>query len=163
MSGHYLLWGEVKFIILTENLTGTLRVKESIYIRLHPNNINRNVELRFSRCGYLRSDNMATNHYHNGLLREPFPPLIIPTLLWIETHQPWAGFVIHQSLTSTVVQIQWFRTFPSVRLIKGVLLIQVIKIVQCLSTINFQRFPCTVIKFHFVKEAVLYFCANVSV
>ena len=32
---------------------------------------------------------------------------------------------------------------------------------QCLSTINFQQLPCTVIKFHVVnkeaKEAVLYF------
>ena len=27
--------------------------------------------------------------------------------LWIETHQPWARFVIHQSLTTTVVQIVW--------------------------------------------------------
>ena len=27
------------------------------------------------------------------------------TMLWIETHQPWPGFVIHQSLTATVVPI----------------------------------------------------------
>ena len=27
------------------------------------------------------------------------------TIIWIETHQPWARFVIHQSLTTTVVQI----------------------------------------------------------
>ena len=29
-------------------------------------------------------------------------------VLWIETHQPWARFVSHQSLTTTVVQIVWF-------------------------------------------------------
>ena len=34
-------------------------------------------------------------------------PLTTPTMLWIETHQPWARFVIHQSLTTTVVQIVW--------------------------------------------------------
>ena len=45
------------------------------------------------------------HHYHSGPLRDQFPPLIIPTILWIETHQPWARFVIHQSLTTTVVQI----------------------------------------------------------
>ena len=33
------------------------------------------------------------------------PPLILPTTLWIETHQPWARFVIHQSLTTMLVQI----------------------------------------------------------
>ena len=31
--------------------------------------------------------------------------LTMPTMLWIETHQPWARVVIHQSLTVTVVQI----------------------------------------------------------
>ena len=31
------------------------------------------------------------------------------------------------------------------------------KIAQCLLTINIQRLLCTVIKFHVVKEAVLYF------
>ena len=39
------------------------------------------------------------------------------------------------------------RTFPSVRLI------EVVKIAQCLLTINIQRLLCTVIKLHVVKEA----------
>ena len=28
-----------------------------------------------------------------------------PTMIWIETHKPWARLVIHQSLTTTVVKI----------------------------------------------------------
>ena len=61
------------------------------------------VELRLLKCGCLRSVKIAGNCYHNGLLREQFPPLIMPTMSWIETHQPWARFVIHQSLTIMVV------------------------------------------------------------
>ena len=42
-----------------------------------------------------------------------------------------------------------FGTFPSVRLI------EVVKTVQCLLTLYFQRLLCTVIKFHVViKEAI---------
>ena len=40
------------------------------------------------------------------------------------------------------------RTFPSVRLI------EVVKIAQCLLTINIQRLRCTRIKLHVVKEAI---------
>ena len=42
----------------------------------------------------------------------------------------------------------------SVRLIKGVRLIEVVKIAQCLLTINIQRLPCTEIYLHIVKEAI---------
>ena len=42
----------------------------------------------------------------------------------------------------------------SVRLIEGVLLIRVVKIAQCLLTINIQRLLCAVIKLHVVKEAI---------
>ena len=41
--------------------------------------------------------------------------------------------------------------------IEGVRLIEVLKIAQCLLTINIQRLLFTVIKFYVVKEAVLYF------
>ena len=41
-----------------------------------------------------------------------------------------------------------FGTFPSVRSI------EVVKIAQCLLTINIQRLLCTVIKLHVVKEAI---------
>ena len=34
---------------------------------------------------------------------------------------------------------------------------------QCLLTINIQRLLCTVIKFHVVKEAVLYFLQDFNV
>ena len=53
-----------------------------------------------------------------------------------------------------------FRTFPSVHLVEGVHLMEVVKIAQCLLTINFQWLLRTAIKFHVVKEAkkaVLYF------
>ena len=45
-------------------------------------------------------------------------------------------------------------------------LIEVCKIAQCLSTINIQRLLCTVMKFHFVKEAkeaLLYFVKDFQV
>ena len=66
--------------------------------------------------------------------------------------------------------IQWnlywadtFGTYPSVRLREGVRLIEILKIVQCLLTIKIQRLLCTVIKFHVVKEAVLYFLQDLKV
>ena len=57
------------------------------------------------KCGCLWSDNLAANHYHNRLPRKQFSPLIMPTMLWIETHQPWARFLIQQSPPTMVVQI----------------------------------------------------------
>ena len=45
-------------------------------------------------------------------------------------------------------------TFPSLRLIEGARLIEVVKIAQCLLTINIQQLPCTVIKLYVVKEAI---------
>ena len=53
--------------------------------------------------------NYLYNHYHSRPLRDQFPHLIIPTILWIETHQPWARFMIRQSLTTTMVQIVQLR------------------------------------------------------
>ena len=44
---------------------------------------------------------MTADLYH-GQLRDQFLPLTMPTMLWIKTHQPWARFVIHQSLTTTI-------------------------------------------------------------
>ena len=44
--------------------------------------------------------------------------------------------------------------FLSVRLIKGVRLIEVVKIAQCLLTIKIQRLLWTVLKLHVVKEAI---------
>ena len=63
------------------------------------------VELRFLQRGCLQSDNITSDHYHSGPLRDQFFPLTMPTTLLIETHQPWATFVIHQSLTAPLVQI----------------------------------------------------------
>ena len=47
-----------------------------------------------------------------------------------------------------------FGTFPSVCLIEGVHLIRVVKIAQCLLTINIQRLLGTVIKLHFAKKVI---------
>ena len=61
--------------------------------------------------------------------------------------------MVHYSETS----IKWTPSgsdFPSVRLIEGVRLIEVVKTVQCLLMINIQQLLCTVIKLHVVKEAI---------
>ena len=63
------------------------------------------MELRFLNRGCLQSDNIAADRYHNRPLRKQFPPLIMPTMLRIETHQKRAKFVRHQSLTTMVVQV----------------------------------------------------------
>ena len=55
---------------------------------------------------------------------------------------------------SCFLGVDTFGTFPSVRLIEGVRLIEVVKIAQCLLTINIQRLLCTVIKLHVVEEAI---------
>ena len=99
-TGHYPLWDEVK------SLTGTLvglRWLSTYHFTLTTS--TGTVELRFLKRGCVQSDNMTTDLYHSGPLRYQFLPLTMPTMLWIETHQPWARFVIHQSLTTTVVQI----------------------------------------------------------
>ena len=46
-----------------------------------------------------------------------------------------------------------FGTYPSIPLIECVRLKEVLKITQCLLTINIQRSLCTVVKFHVAKEA----------
>ena len=95
-----------KLSLLTETRTGTLtrRVREAIHIRLHPNNINRDggTDIPEAWMPTVRQHKTAGRH-HSGPLMDQFPPLTIPSVLWIETHQPW--FVIHQSLTTRVVPI----------------------------------------------------------
>ena len=88
--------------LLTETLTGTLLDLKRLFTQDLTLSTG-TVELRFLKPGCLRSDKIAANRYHNRPLREQFPPLIMPTMPWIETHQPWARFVIHQSLTIMVV------------------------------------------------------------
>ena len=53
----------------------------------------------------IRSDNTAVDRYFSGPLREHFPPLIMPIIIWIETRQPSARFVLYESLTTKVVEI----------------------------------------------------------
>ena len=88
--------------LLTETLTGTLLELKRLFTQDFTLSTG-TVELRFLKRGCLRSDKIAANRYHNRPLREQFPRLIMPTMPWIETHQPWARFVIHQSLTIMVV------------------------------------------------------------
>ena len=88
--------------LLTETLTGTLLELKRLFTQDLTLSTG-TVELRFLKRGCLQSDKIAANRYHNRPLREQFPPLIMPTMPWIETHQPWARFVIHQSLTIMVV------------------------------------------------------------
>ena len=59
------------------------------------------------------------------------------------------------------IKVRWnlylvdtFGTFPTVCLIEGVCLIEVVKIAQCLLTINIQWLLCTVVKLNVVKEAI---------
>ena len=94
-SGTKLRW-------LPETLTGTL--VEAIHIWLHPNNINRvEIEIPEAWMPTIRQSDMTTNLYHSRPMRDQFLPLTMPTILWIEAHRPWARSVIHQSLTTTVV------------------------------------------------------------
>ena len=55
------------------------------------------VELRILKLGCLQWDNVTTDLYHTEPPRViPWRfsvPLKMPTMLWIETHQPWASFV----------------------------------------------------------------------
>ena len=53
----------------------------------------------------IRSDNTAGDRYFSGPLREHIPPLIMPTISWIETRQPSARFVLYESLTTKVAEI----------------------------------------------------------
>ena len=86
------------------------RTKEAIYIRLHSNNINRDSGIEIPEAWSLQSDSTwqpistAADRW-----TDQFLPLTMPTMLWIETHQPWARFVIHQSLTP-----RWYKYFDSV-------------------------------------------------
>ena len=59
------------------------------------------------------------------------------------------------------IKVRWnlylvdtFGTFPTVRLIEGVCLIEVVKIAQCLLTINIQWLLCSEVKLNVVKEAI---------
>ena len=57
----------------------------------------------------IRSDNTAVDRYFSGPLREHFPPLIMPIIIWIETRQPSARFVLYESLTTKVVVNRHYR------------------------------------------------------
>ena len=82
------------------------RVKEVTRTRLHHNNINRDKGIEIPEAWMpIRSDNTAVDRYFSGPLREHFPPLIMPIIIWIETRQPSARFVLYESLTTKVVEI----------------------------------------------------------
>ena len=83
------------------------------HIRLHLNNINRHSGIEIPEAW------MPTIRPHNI---RPLPQRTAEGSVfsshnasntWIETHQPWARFVIHQSLTATLVQIHVVRLSKS--------------------------------------------------
>ena len=79
-TGHYLLWDEVKFIDRYPHWYSRRDFTLTTSIGT--------VELKFLKRGCLQSDNMTTDLYYSGPLRDQFLPLATPTMLWIETHQP---------------------------------------------------------------------------
>ena len=86
------------------------RVKEVTRTRLHHNNINRDKGIEIPEAWMpIRSDNTAVDRYFSGPLREHFPPLTMPIIIWIETRQPSARFVLYESLTTKVVVNRHYR------------------------------------------------------
>ena len=73
---HYLLWDKVKFIYDWYSW----KVKEAIHAKLHPNNINWDKVIEILEACVDAYDQTADGS-------EQFPPLIIPTMLSIKSHQ----------------------------------------------------------------------------
>ena len=107
ISPRYIRSG-TKLSLLTETLTGSLvELKRLSTWDFTLTTSTGTVELRFLKRGCLQKKNMTTDLtylYHGGPPGDQFLPLTMPIMPWLETHQPWARFEIHQSLTTTVVQ-----------------------------------------------------------
>ena len=101
-TGHYPHCDEVKFID-RDSHWHSRRDKEAIHMRLHPNNINR---------GQWNWDSWSVDAYNQTtwqLISTASDCWGISYFLsqWQQCFglKPWARFVIHQSLTTTMVQI----------------------------------------------------------
>jgi len=68
-TSHYPIWNKVKFTDWDPHWY-TRRVKEAIHIKIHPNNINRDRELKFLKRGCPQSKNTTGKQYNSGPLRE---------------------------------------------------------------------------------------------
>ena len=84
-NGHYPLWDEVTFIYRDPHWYSR-RVKEAVHIRLHPNNVNK--------------DNMSTDLYHSGPLRDQFLPLTILTNNALDRNPPTMSEVCDAPITN---------------------------------------------------------------
>ena len=82
--------GSFFFFLQNQSSVDRSRVLQILTCNLQPPNYTLRKKMRFQTWSF----------YPSGPLRDQFLPLTIPTMttiLWIETHQPWARFVIHQS------------------------------------------------------------------
>ena len=84
-NGHYPLWDEVTFIYRDPHWYSR-RVKEAVHIRLHPNNVNK--------------DNMSTDLYHSGSLRDQFLPLTTLTNNALDRNPPTMSEVCDAPITN---------------------------------------------------------------
>ena len=95
---HYPLWEEVKFIDRYPHCYSR-RVKKVTRTRLHHNNINRDSGIEIPEAWMPTIRQLSSRPLPQWIAEETG----LPTMPWIEIHQRWARFVIHQSLTTTVV------------------------------------------------------------
>ena len=87
--GAYSRLGVINFFCLYDGHlfeVGANSNKYSIHTRLHP--ISRDSGIEIPEAWVPTISQNSRQSYHNGPLTEPFPPLIIPAMPWIETHQP---------------------------------------------------------------------------
>ena len=82
---NYPLLDEVKFIDRDPHWYSR-RVKEAVHIRLHPNNVNK--------------DNMSTDLYHSGSLRDQFLPLTTLTNNALDRNPPTMSEVCDAPITN---------------------------------------------------------------
>ena len=96
-TGHFPLSDKVK---LTETITGPLvelkRLSTYDFILTISTGA---VELRFLKCGYQQSHNIRADRCHSRPLRDQFPPLTIPTMVWIE-NPPTMSALCHTPITN---------------------------------------------------------------
>ena len=104
-TGHYPLWEEVTLIDRDPHWYSR-RVNGAIQLRRQPNNINRDSGIEIPEAW------MPTIRQHDSQTATTTDRWGISFLLWkyqqcfgSKPNQPWARVVIHQSLTTTVVQI----------------------------------------------------------
>ena len=93
--------------LLTDTLSGTLaELKRLLAQDFTITILTGTVEFEIPEAWMPTIRQLSSRPLPQGIAEEtipPPPPPIMPTMPWIETHQRWARFAIHQSLTTTVV------------------------------------------------------------